>query len=101
MLLDLNLPKITGVEVLKTIRRDPKLRVVPVVILTNSRSQDDIIRCYANFCNAYIRKPIGYDGLASTIQQTGDFWFKPVSLPNEVVSAPPTSLPPPTPPKVK
>lgn len=94
VLLDLNLPKVSGLEVLKAMRRDPKLRIVPVIVLTNSHYQEDVARCYANYCNAYIRKPLGYDGLATTIQQTSDFWFKTATLPGAYVTAPPNSLAP-------
>jgi len=96
VLLDLNLPKVSGVEVLKTMRRDPKLRVVPVIILTNSQSQDDVARCYANFCNAYVRKPLGFDKLAEVVKKMSEFWFKTATLPRSYVSLPPSSLVPPS-----
>lgn len=81
VIMDLNLPKLSGVEVLKAMRSDPSLRTVPVIMLTNSQSQDDVLQCYANFCNAYIRKPIGFTDLAAAIKATGDFWFRTATLP--------------------
>lgn len=88
VLLDLNLPKVSGVEVLTQMRQDPDLCIVPVIILTNSQSQDDVAKCYAARCNAYIRKPLGYGKLASTIKTTGEFWFKTATIP--------LTLPPPS-----
>lgn len=104
VLLDLNLPKLSGIEVLKAIKADPYLKVIPVIILTNSTAPDDVAECYENFANAYIRKPIGFDGLTATIITTGQFWFRTAVLPgNHTVlqrattppfGTPPKSLPP-------
>lgn len=94
VLLDLNLPKVHGLEVLKAIKADPLLRVIPVIVLTNSTAPDDVAACYANFANAYIRKPIGFDGLTATISITGQFWFKTVVLPGNHTTVQKLSLPP-------
>jgi two-component system, chemotaxis family, response regulator Rcp1 len=94
VLLDLNLPKKSGLEVLKEIRRDPFLRPTPVIILTNSRSQDDVVRSYSSFCNAYIRKPLGFEGLLATIRSTGRFWFGTATLPGLTEPMDPKSNPP-------
>ena len=94
ILLDLNLPKKSGLEGLREIRRDPNpfLCVVPIIILTNSKSKEDVLKAYTNGCNAYIRKPIGFENLVSTLQLTGRFWFNCVLLPEEVrASIPPIS----------
>jgi CheY-like chemotaxis protein len=86
ILLDLNLPKKNGLEVLREIRRDPDplLMTVPVIILTNSKSRKDVLRAYTHGCNAYIHKPISFDGLVSTLQVTGQFWFNCVTIPASV-----------------
>jgi CheY-like chemotaxis protein len=81
ILLDLNLPKKTGIEVLKEIKRDSSLRPIPVIVLTNSRSEDDVVLAYASYCNAYVRKPLGFDGLLDTINRIGQFWFVSATLP--------------------
>ncbi len=81
VLLDLNIPKVGGLEILQTMRSDPLLRVVPVIVLTNSQSQDDVVHCYTNFANAYVRKPIGFEDLTAAIRSTSDFWFRTVTLP--------------------
>jgi chemotaxis family two-component system response regulator Rcp1 len=92
ILLDLNLPKKTGIEVLKEIKRDSSLRPIPVIVLTNSRSEDDVILAYANHCNAYVRKPLGFDGLVDTINRIGHFWFVCATLPKQ--GSPDLSMPP-------
>lgn len=97
ILLDLNLPKVPGIEVLKAVKQDPNLRMIPVIILTNSTSPDDVLRCYSHFANAYIRKPIGFDGLTATINITGQFWFQTATLPASYVAVPKLSLPPASP----
>lgn len=86
VILDLNLPKKSGLEVLKEIREDAdiSLRVTPVIILTNSRSQKDVLNAYAGGCNAYIRKPIGFDSIVEAIQRTGLFWFDCALVPENV-----------------
>lgn len=95
VLLDLNLPGVSGIEVLSTMKKDPKLRVIPVIVITNSTSPEDVNRCYSTYANAYVRKAIGFDAMAKTINTTGQFWFKTATLP--VVSQSPVSTT--TPPK--
>lgn len=92
VLLDLNLPGVSGLEVLATMKKDPKLRVIPVVILTNSTSPEDVNRCYSAYANAYVRKQIGFDAMIRTINTTGQFWFNTATLP--IVFQTPTSAPP-------
>jgi CheY-like chemotaxis protein len=94
ILLDLNLPKKSGLEVLKEIKRDPSLRAIPIIVLTNSRSEDDVVLAYASHCNAYVRKPLGYDRLLETLGSLGKFWLEVVTLPRQGsidVSIPPSS----------
>ena len=81
ILLDLNLPKKTGIEVLKEIKRNYSLRPIPVIVFTNSRSEDDVVLAYASHCNAYVRKPLGFDNLLDTLNRIGDFWFGFAALP--------------------
>lgn len=94
ILLDLNLPKKNGLEVLKEIKSDPNLRWIPTIMLTNSRSQEDVLKAYHNYCNAYVRKPLGFDMLVETIKATGKFWFDIATLPEEPSLPPPSSNPP-------
>ncbi len=95
MLLDLNLPKVGGMEVLKAVKRDPRLRVIPVVVLSNSTSQDEVLKCYCNFANAYLRKPVGFDSLVEAMRIVCSFWFQAVLLPRPYMYISPTSMLPP------
>lgn len=81
ILLDLNLPKLNGHEVLKRIKTDPKLRVIPVVVLTTSGAEADVDAAYACYANCYITKPVGLDQLVKVVQSIDDFWFSIVRLP--------------------
>lgn len=94
VLLDLNLPKLPGIEVLRAIKQDPNLRVIPVVVLTNSSAPDDVTECYMQHANAYIRKPIGFDGLTATFHIAGQFWFKTAVLPGNFTAMQRMSIPP-------
>lgn len=86
LLLDLNLPGRSGLEVLKEIKQARDLKMVPVIIMTNSRSPDDVVRAYAAHCNAYVRKPMGFDAIIDVIQGTGKFWFEIATLPDSAES---------------
>ena len=81
ILLDLNMPRKDGREALEEIKRDPDLRSIPVVILTTSDSETDIMRCYELGGNAYIRKPATYDGLVEMMRAICTYWFQVVRLP--------------------
>lgn len=95
ILLDLNLPGRSGLEILKEIKQSRTLRVVPVVILTNSRSPEDVVKAYAHCCNAYVRKPMKFDDLIKMLQVTGKFWFEVATSPDmEEARHPMVSLPP-------
>ena len=81
ILLDLNLPRMSGQEVLAEIKDDENLRTIPVVVLTASRSPEDITQVYAHHANCYINKPIGTEDLSVVVQSIEDFWFTVVTLP--------------------
>ncbi len=74
VLLDLKLPKVDGIEVLTQLKTDPSLRVVPVVVLTSSREDQDLTRCYELGTNAYVVKPIDFHEFVNVIRGLGLFW---------------------------
>lgn len=81
ILLDLNLPKKDGREVLAEIKEDEILRVIPVVVLTTSRAEEDILRSYRLHANCYITKPVDFDSFTDAITTLEKFWFAVVTLP--------------------
>lgn len=81
ILLDLNMPRKDGREALQEIKSDPDLRRIPVVVLTTSQAEQDIIHSYDLGVNAFITKPVTFEGLASAIKVLGNFWFEIVKLP--------------------
>jgi two-component system response regulator len=81
VLLDLNLPRKDGREVLSEIKADPDLRQLPVVVLTTSSSDRDIVRAYDARVNAYVRKPVNFDQLVQIFRAIDAFWFGVVTLP--------------------
>lgn len=81
VLLDLNLPGIGGQEVLEQIKKDEQLKMTPVVVLTTSRSDEDIVRAYGMNANCYVTKPVGFDELARVVHSIEEFWFGIVALP--------------------
>ena len=83
ILLDLNMPKKDGREALKEIKSDPDLRSIPVVILTTSKEEEDILRSYNLGANSYITKPVTFAGLVDAIKALGKYWFEIVELPQE------------------
>lgn len=82
ILLDLNLPRKGGREVLTEIRTDDALKHLPVIILTTSQADEDLINSYRLGANAFITKPIGLKGLIATIQRLSDFYLNSAQLPN-------------------
>jgi two-component system, chemotaxis family, response regulator Rcp1 len=83
ILLDLNLPKLDGREVLTAIKADPLLRRIPVVILTTSSNEQDILRSYDLHANCYITKPVDLDQFISVVQAIESFWLTIVTLPGQ------------------
>jgi len=83
ILLDLNLPKIDGQQVMQDIKSDPNLRRIPIVILTASHEEVDIHRSYALGASSYLRKPMRFESLVEVIETLGAYWFEIVELPPE------------------
>ena len=83
ILLDLNMPKKDGREALAEIKADPVLRRIPVVVLTTSTAERDILRSYDLGVNSYITKPVTFQGLAEALKIVNQYWFQLVRLPND------------------
>ena len=74
VMLDLKMPKVDGIEVLRQMRNDPELRLIPVVVLTSSKEDSDLRRCYELGVNAYVVKPVDFNQFVSAVKQLGLFW---------------------------
>lgn len=83
ILLDLNLPRMSGYELLERIKHDDKLRATPVIILTTSHAERDILRSYQLQANCYVSKPVELQSFLDVVQQMGDFWLQIVRLPQD------------------
>ena len=81
ILLDLNLPRVDGREVLAEIKADPDLRRIPVVVLTTSAAEEDILRSYDLHANAYVTKPVDFERFVEVVRKVDDFFFTVVRLP--------------------
>jgi CheY-like chemotaxis protein len=83
ILLDLNLPRKNGREVLAEIKSDPTLKSIPVAVLTTSHSEKDVLQAYDQHANCYIVKPVGFDNFVEAMKTIRQFWFSVVTLPPE------------------
>jgi CheY-like chemotaxis protein len=81
ILLDLNLPAISGSEVLADLKCDDELKTIPVIILTTSQAEWDITQCYKLHANCFVNKPFGFEAFDRVVASIEDFWFKIVRLP--------------------
>ncbi|MFC4427862.1 response regulator [Deinococcus navajonensis] len=82
ILMDLNMPRMGGLEVLDILKEDEALRSIPVIVLTTSRAENDIWRSYNLHANAYIPKPVSVSEFVDVIRSFGNFWFTKVALPS-------------------
>jgi len=83
ILLDLNMPRKDGREALKEIKADPNLRRLPIVVLTTSKAEEDILRSYDLGVNSYVTKPVTFKSLVELIKVLGQYWFEVVKLPQD------------------
>ena len=79
--LDLKMPKVDGMEVLRQVKSDPELKTIPVVVLTSSREEKDLLESYRHNVNAYVVKPVDFEAFAETVKQLGLFWVLTNELP--------------------
>lgn len=85
ILLDLNMPRKDGREALKEIKSEPTLRTIPVIVITTSKAEEDVRRCYNLGANSYIIKPVTFTGLVEVMRSIAKYWFEIVELPLETV----------------
>jgi CheY-like chemotaxis protein len=83
ILLDLNMPRKDGREALKEIKADPKLRIIPIVVLTTSKAEEDILKTYDLGVSSFITKPVTFSALVDIMQTLGKYWFEIVELPKK------------------
>ncbi|MBS0288612.1 MAG: response regulator [Proteobacteria bacterium] len=83
ILLDLNMPKMDGREVLEEVSKDDSLKRIPIIVLTTSKSEFDVLTSYDLHCNSYIIKPVGFEQFSKVIRSLSDYWFTLVVLPSK------------------
>lgn len=83
ILLDLNMPRKDGREALREIKGDPALRHIPVVVLTTSKAEEDVLRSYADGVNSFISKPVSFSALIDVVQTLGKYWLEIIDLPQQ------------------
>ena len=83
ILLDLNMPRKSGLEALREIKADPELRSIPVIVLTTSKAEEDIVRSYELGVNSFIVKPVTFESLVALVKTLGNYWFQIVELPGK------------------
>jgi two-component system, chemotaxis family, response regulator Rcp1 len=88
ILLDLNLPKIKGHGVLQAIKNDPKLKVIPVIVLTSSNADSDVLSAYRQHANAFVSKPLDVDEFTRVVRSIEGFWLSIVRLPSSMTPSP-------------
>lgn len=81
ILLDINMPRKTGIEALSEIRANPELRGIPIIMLTTSKNEEDIVRSYDLGVNSFVTKPVHFEEFVEAIRKLGDFWLRLVELP--------------------
>ena len=84
MLLDIKMPKVDGLEVLRQVKNDDRLKLLPIVVLTSSREEQDIIESYQLGTNAYVVKPVEFDNFMTVVKQLGLFWILTNELPGNM-----------------
>ena len=84
ILLDIKMPRMDGIEVLRVLRDDPKLKTIPVIILTSSREETDLVESYKLGVNAYVVKPVNFSEFIEAVKQIGIFWALLNELPREI-----------------
>lgn len=82
ILLDINLPKLNGIQILETIKADAELSLIPVVMLTSSRAERDVLDSYRHHANGYVSKPAEFSGLVNIVDAIREFWFTAAVLPS-------------------
>ena len=90
ILLDLNMPRKDGRQALKEIKEDPQLKDIPVIVLTSSKGQTDILKSYLLGANSFVTKPVTFESMCEIIKKLGEYWFQIVKLPNRQAEHPPS-----------
>ena len=83
ILLDLKIPKIDGIDVLKRLRTDERTKLIPIVILTSSKEPNDLLSCYQLGCNSYIRKPVDFNRFTEMVRELGFYWLMMNEVPQQ------------------